>query len=490
MNAHSLRQFLHTGHGPYDVPPSTDPAKGIRILEPGRAAISLRDLMGFGLTGVWSCDDGGSYYIRQEGDTMWWAGLSGDIGLQQGLTFCNVFQGKIIHQTVGGEWADVPRGLFSGSGDMNVHIVSDANGVPVQLQKAEFSGGFGGKTWTFKSWSSKWSADSTQDLFNKVNKNTWAAVFNRETLADARDVIKNLPVVVFGRLQASEKDPSLAFDNAYGNNEKTIGRFFDLNSKWNPDGDQDDGDITTWILANVYELPPDFVDGASLQDTNAIRARITQNVNPSCINNQRVIPGVNDNPVSTLRIHPEIVMYGATDDGPPYTTWLPGWGQVIGANGDSILVNGRPLNGDVVFNGQGTTFISSFSPAIGDFVRVTGALVFDLAHDPPPFEIHPVYAIDCFKVNNSNDLSGTWGTTDGGTCYLRILNNDVWFLWMRPFTDNSLATVFRGTRNGAEIVGQWTDIPLGIRQNSGNLTLNMQVNNLLLMPDPGGSFAG
>ena len=27
------------------------------------------------LTGVWSCDDGGLYYIRQVGDTVVWAGL-------------------------------------------------------------------------------------------------------------------------------------------------------------------------------------------------------------------------------------------------------------------------------------------------------------------------------------------------------------------------------------------------------------------------------
>jgi len=44
-----------------------------------------------GLTGAWTCDDGGTYYLRQDGNTIWWAGLSGDRNLQQGLSFCNVF---------------------------------------------------------------------------------------------------------------------------------------------------------------------------------------------------------------------------------------------------------------------------------------------------------------------------------------------------------------------------------------------------------------
>jgi hypothetical protein len=66
------------------------------------------------LTGVWAATDGGTYYVRQLGNTVWWLGLSAD----QGRTFANIFEGTIRTRTVDdrrvtrieGEWADVPVG--------------------------------------------------------------------------------------------------------------------------------------------------------------------------------------------------------------------------------------------------------------------------------------------------------------------------------------------------------------------------------------------
>jgi len=43
------------------------------------------------LTGVWSGDDAGTYYVRQIGNTVWWLGVSVD----EGRTFANVFRGTL-----------------------------------------------------------------------------------------------------------------------------------------------------------------------------------------------------------------------------------------------------------------------------------------------------------------------------------------------------------------------------------------------------------
>lgn len=62
------------------------------------------------LTGTWTADDHGTYYLRQVGATLWWLGLSHD----QGRTFCNVFSGAIAQSgadiTVTGDLVDVPLG--------------------------------------------------------------------------------------------------------------------------------------------------------------------------------------------------------------------------------------------------------------------------------------------------------------------------------------------------------------------------------------------
>ena len=54
------------------------------------------------LTGRWSANDGGTYYLRQLGDQLWWYGQSGD----GGATWSNVYQGVIRGEQISGRWAD------------------------------------------------------------------------------------------------------------------------------------------------------------------------------------------------------------------------------------------------------------------------------------------------------------------------------------------------------------------------------------------------
>ena len=94
------------------------------------------------LTGIWQANDGGTYYLRQIGNVLWWNGMSGGT---DGRTFNNVFRGTITPttNTIAGEWADVPRGTVMGSGTLGLKIIN-----PTTLQKVTQTGsGFGATTW-------------------------------------------------------------------------------------------------------------------------------------------------------------------------------------------------------------------------------------------------------------------------------------------------------------------------------------------------------
>jgi hypothetical protein len=73
------------------------------------------------LSGLWSADDGATYFILHQKNTVWWVGLSAD----DGGSFTNVFRGTWQPRsgeepgdwgTVTGEWADLPRGRSLNNG--------------------------------------------------------------------------------------------------------------------------------------------------------------------------------------------------------------------------------------------------------------------------------------------------------------------------------------------------------------------------------------
>ena len=92
------------------------------------------------LTGRWSCNDGGTYYLRQTGSTLYWYGEAG-AGRQP--AWANVFSGRIRDDRVTGRWIDVPKGRSSGSGNLVLAI----EGEGAVLRSVEKSGGFGGSRW-------------------------------------------------------------------------------------------------------------------------------------------------------------------------------------------------------------------------------------------------------------------------------------------------------------------------------------------------------
>ncbi len=91
------------------------------------------------LTGVWRCDDGGHYYLRQLGKTLYWYG---ELNMTK-PQWSNVYNGRIKGDMIGGTWADVPKGKATGNGQLTLKIKQNGN-VLVAEQK---SGGFGGSRW-------------------------------------------------------------------------------------------------------------------------------------------------------------------------------------------------------------------------------------------------------------------------------------------------------------------------------------------------------
>ncbi|MCK9441920.1 MAG: hypothetical protein M0Q13_10935 [Methanothrix sp.] len=91
------------------------------------------------LTGVWNCDDGGIYYVRQLGSTVWWYGELDP----NAPNWSNVMRGAISGNMINADWSDVPKGSVMQNGNLVLQIAS--NNKLVAISK---TGGFGGSVWT------------------------------------------------------------------------------------------------------------------------------------------------------------------------------------------------------------------------------------------------------------------------------------------------------------------------------------------------------
>lgn len=94
------------------------------------------------LNGTWKNNDGGYYYIRQIGNTIWWSGMSGN---GAGTTWSNVFKGTLNGDVISGDWSDVPRGSILSFGQISLKIFYTNSGI--QLRRTYATGGFGGSLW-------------------------------------------------------------------------------------------------------------------------------------------------------------------------------------------------------------------------------------------------------------------------------------------------------------------------------------------------------
>jgi len=104
----------------------------------GNGQESTSGLEGLDLTGVWDCDDGGTYYLRQSADKLWWFG---EPSYEPG-GWSNVAFGIINKDIINLDWSDVPKGRTMNGGYLVVKIQSKD-----RLEATEKTGGFGGSVW-------------------------------------------------------------------------------------------------------------------------------------------------------------------------------------------------------------------------------------------------------------------------------------------------------------------------------------------------------
>ena len=112
--------------------------------EPAKVPFDAGDVH---LTGVWSADDGGVYYLRQVGDKVFWNGMSdfAQVDGEIGRDWNNVAMGTLDGLLLDVEFADVPRGNIYGNGTLSLRAMADPDG---NLQLLRFSGDFGATTFT------------------------------------------------------------------------------------------------------------------------------------------------------------------------------------------------------------------------------------------------------------------------------------------------------------------------------------------------------
>ena len=87
------------------------------------------------LSGRWSGNDGGTYYLRQTGSHVHWYGEAADAQ----PAWSNVFSGRIHGTRIKGNWTDVPKGRTRGAGDLELVLEKDGNELRVVSKTGEFA---------------------------------------------------------------------------------------------------------------------------------------------------------------------------------------------------------------------------------------------------------------------------------------------------------------------------------------------------------------
>ena len=320
------------------------------------------------LTGTYSGDDGGVYYVQQSDATVWWAGLSSDSGFNpdavwhRGLGFTNVFRGTAhCDYTVTGDWADVTRGSILQSGTLALSI-SYFNGK-LRLTRLTETGGFGGNTLTQRAALDDTKQDGLDldiiDRFDDVRKNDDSTV--HDNLKPYRDA-----TVFYGRVVSSHVDyiadnhpveseiPHVNYGTPYPINPKPpdpfcpmcpivyagIPSFLDFgqenrdSSSFFSNSSEGDGDFDVRLKIDMDRLEPDFYTTGWGDRTSGPKV-FNLKLNDSSTQSKLNYAG------SEAYMGSETIMYGKQDPSAP--SLLPGWAD---AGGNSVLVNGRPINGN------------------------------------------------------------------------------------------------------------------------------------------------
>jgi len=96
------------------------------------------DLTGLDLTGTWSCDDGGTYYITQQGHIIWWSGEKSTTE----PAWSNVAHGILSNCVLTLEYSDVPKGSATGFSTLVLEVLSSDEMVAREKPQS-----YGGSRW-------------------------------------------------------------------------------------------------------------------------------------------------------------------------------------------------------------------------------------------------------------------------------------------------------------------------------------------------------
>lgn len=136
-----------------DDPASSAPssAGGNTMTDLSAIACATNDPDGVGdLTGAWSGDDTGVYYIRHVGNCVWWFGTEIE-DIERGRTgqpgFANVASGRIVGTQIDVEWADLPLGNILGGGGLTLVYDEDHDQLLITEQRGDWQP-FGATTLT------------------------------------------------------------------------------------------------------------------------------------------------------------------------------------------------------------------------------------------------------------------------------------------------------------------------------------------------------
>ena len=428
----------------------------------------------FDLTGVWGADDGAIYYVRQLDDgTVVWAGLQAS-GWYQGMGFSNVFWGKLSAdgKTISGNWADVPRGEHTGSGKLALDVVPVHIVVPPPLpplapfqlrqRPAQTTGGFGAKTWTMGTAHHPPSGLSPQDIENVEHRVQRYDVPLGENNPPCRDFS-----VLWGTVSklSGPSYPTPRDYHTFVAGDWSGDGDFDFNLT--PQFDRMDPQFWTagWLNKTVHDLPPNEYILRRFDGHGEV-------------------------------FHCEVPMFARQNDSghwnDPPVFLLPGWFE---SGGNSVLLNGRPINGNITPAGTSPNLTFTFTVGVhppqklvlanGTLVRVTGVMADDVGHGGDnAAEVHPVYAIDIVQdftkrpkaqTLGAPNLTGVWHSDDQGTYYLREIGSTLWWFGLSCDQGRTFANVFHGTVSGNSIQGNWADVPVGTvgTRSAGTLSLAM-----------------
>lgn len=493
LNLHSGLVLVFAGVAFFALSPSALaqwPAINVQICNQGQCStVAVPDL-----SGSYVGDDNAFYYVKQTGGTVWMAGLSvndtnnADKEWHHGIKFTHIFQGTYGSATaVNGNWADVTRGSNLSFGTLSLSV-DTSSGTPT-LTRTASTGNISPNTLSYQSVPAddSWWNGSTLDIvsrFDAVHKNVPNTFSGYESIEDNLKSYRD-STVFYGSVS------TLALKDTDGNTQQSppVVNYPNWNTKdrgfttfvcENPDGNgNEDGDLDISLTIDLSKLEPTFYTegwGSSTLGPQIFEVKFDSALAHSSL-------GLD---ASSAFLHIEALQYGRAgtcdnpnDDTYGYSSLMPGWSD---SNGNSLLVNGRPVNG-YLLRPSPLNDCDFYQPCpfqdggflIGDaanggynlinqgaYVRVTGTLVLDCGHglgspcydelitDPnDPYywiqyyyvantqnqEIHPIYSLDIINypfrpddalVVNRVNLTGTWAGSDGSTYYVRQIGNTIW----------------------------------------------------------------